>query len=226
MRLTDCFIDLIAYVAYFIKSVDTKQPPLERVKTDIERLLSDSQECLRTGDFSKEDYDLAHFAICAWVDETILNSSWNEKNRWLGEQLQWVYYNTADAGEIFFEKLNTVGLHQRDVREVYYLCLAIGFKGRYHNEGDEYLLDQLKASNLKLLTGSSAAVPSLGAGELFPEAYSADEGDIGPARGSRLRFSTFTILCAGFPIVLYVVLFIVYRFILDNVGENLLGTIP
>jgi type VI secretion system protein ImpK len=225
MRLSDCFIDLIAYVAYFMKSVDSRQPPFERVKTDIERLISESQNCLKIGEFSHEDYDLARFAIFAWIDESILSSSWKERNRWLGEQLQRIYYQTSDAGEIFFEKLNSLGLHQRDTREVYYLCLAMGFAGRYCNPGDELLLEQLKASNLKLLTGTSAAVRSLNAVELFPEAYVADDYKIHTQR-SKLRIFPFTLFCLGFPVVLYVVLFIVYRFILSNVGANLLGMIP
>ena len=225
MRLTDCFINLIAYVAYFIKTVESRQPSFERVKTDIERLISESQECLKSGNFSQEDYDLARFAIFAWIDETILSSSWKERNRWLGQQLQREYYNTSDAGEIFFEKLNAVGLHQRDVREVYYLCLAIGFMGRYCKDGDEFLLNQLKSSNLKLLTGSSSGITSLESSELFPEAYPMDNESQQYSK-SKYRFSSFTLLCLGFPIVLYFVLFIVYRFILNNVGENLLGTIP
>ncbi|MBW1834922.1 MAG: DotU family type IV/VI secretion system protein, partial [Deltaproteobacteria bacterium] len=155
MRLTDCFIELVAYAAYFLKTVAKRQPPFDQVKADIQRLISKSQESLNNGSFSQEDYDLARFAIFAWIDEAILNSSWKEKHLWQGEQLQRFYYQTADAGEIFFERLNTLGPHQRDVREVYYLCLAIGFMGRYCHEGDEYLLEQLKTSNLKLLTGSS-----------------------------------------------------------------------
>jgi type VI secretion system protein ImpK len=225
MRLTDCFIDLIAYVAYFMKSVDSRQPSFERVKMDVKHLISDSQNCLKIGEFSHEDYDLARFAIFAWIDEIILSSSWNERNRWLGEQLQRIYYNTSDAGEIFFEKLNSLGLHQRDVREVYYLCLALGFTGRYCNPGDELLLEQLKASNLKLLTGSSSAVHLLNTGELFPEAYSSDIPEI-KIRKSRWYISSFTFLCLGFPVVLLIVLFVTYRFILSNFGENLLGMIP
>jgi type VI secretion system protein ImpK len=225
MRLTDCFIDLIAYVAYLMKSVDSRQPSFEQVKTDIERLISDSQNCLKIGEFSHEDYDLAKFAIFAWVDESILSSSWKERNRWLGEQLQRVYYHTSDAGEIFFEKLNSLGLHQRDAREVYYLCLAMGFKGRYCNQGDELLLEQLKASNLKLLTGTSTAVRSLNAIELFPESHLSDDYKIQTQR-SGLRISPFTLFCMGFPLVLFMVLFILYRFILDNFAANLLGMIP
>ncbi len=30
MRLTDCFMDLVAYTAYFLKSVEQKQPPTTR----------------------------------------------------------------------------------------------------------------------------------------------------------------------------------------------------
>jgi type VI secretion system protein ImpK len=222
MRLTDCFIELIAYAAYFLKTVAKRQPPFDQVKADIQRLISKSQESLNNGAFSQEDYDLARFAIFAWIDEAILNSSWKEKHLWQGEQLQRFYYQTADAGEIFFERLNTLGPHQRDVREIYYLCLAIGFMGRYCHEGDEYLLEQLKTSNLKLLTGSSVGLPSLEKGELFPEAYPVESSKMISPKEKK-RFSTFTLLCLGTPVLLYSVLFLIYRFILNNIGESLLS---
>ena len=222
MRLTDCFIELVAYAAYFLKTVAKRQPAFDQVKADIQRLISKSQEHLNQGAFSQEDYDLARFAIFAWIDEAILNSSWKEKHLWQGEQLQRFYYQTADAGEIFFERLNTLGPHQRDVREVYYLCLAIGFMGRYCHEGDEYLLEQLKTSNLKLLTGSSVGLPSLEKGELFPEAYPVESREVTSPKGKK-PFSTFTLLCLGAPVLLYSVLFLIYRFILNNIGESLLS---
>lgn len=225
MRLTDCFMQLVAYVAYFLKTVATKQPPFDQVKADIQRMISESEDCLKNGAFSQEDYDLARFAICAWVDEAILSSSWNEKGKWQGEQLQRLYYQRADAGEIFFERLNSLGPHQRDVREVYYLCLAMGFAGRYCHEGDEYLLEQLKTSNLKLLTGSSVGLPSLERGELFPEGYPAESDEVGPQK-AKFRFSTFTFFCLGAPVALYLVLLLIYNFVLNNIGENFLSTVP
>jgi type VI secretion system protein ImpK len=222
MRLIDCFIELIAYAAYFLKTVAKKQPPFDQVKADIQRLISKCQESLNNGPFSQEDYDLARFAIFAWIDEAILNSSWKEKHLWQGEQLQRFYYQTSDAGEIFFERLNTLGPHQRDVREIYYLCLAIGFMGRYCHEGDEYLLEQLKTSNLKLLTGSSVGLPSLEKRELFPEAYPVESSEVISPKEKK-RFSTFTLFCLGTPVLLYSVLFLIYRFILNNIGESLLS---
>lgn len=221
MRLTDCFIDIIAYVAFFNKRAATRQPHFDQVKADILRLLTESQNRMGRGNFSREDYDLARFAVVAWVDETILNSPWNEKDKWQREQLQRIYYQTTDAGEIFFDRLNAIGPHQRDVREVYYLCLALGFKGRYIHEGDDYLLDQLKTSNLKVLTGSSVGVPSLEKGDLFPDAYALESTAVSPAKPLG-RFSTFTLLCVSFPVVLFLGLYLIYAFILGNVGDNLL----
>ncbi len=225
MRLTDCFVGLIAYVAYFLKTVDSRQPAFDTVKADIQRLISESQDCLNQGTFSHEDYDMARFAIFAWIDEAILSSAWNEKHRWQSEQLQRFYYQTTDAGEIFFDRLNTIGPHQRDVREVYYLCLAMGFSGRFCNEGDDYLLEQLKTSNLKLLTGSSMGLPSLERDDLFPEANPAGTVDYSQGQGKE-RFTAFTLLCIGLPVILYLFLFLVYWFILDNIGENLITTVP
>ncbi len=225
MRLTDCFIDIIAYVAYFSRRVDVSQPPFEQIQADISRLLSASRQHVGNENVTQEDYDFARFAIVAWVDETIMNSNWHQRDLWKGELLQRKYYQTSDAGEIFFERLNQLGPHQRDVREIYFLCLAMGFKGQYCHDGDEVLLDQLKKSNLKLLTGSSIGVPTLDRGDLFPEAYSV-ETELAASVRRRWRFSPLTLLGLGFPVILFIGLFVIYSFILNHLVDNLVGKLP
>lgn len=225
MRLTDCFMELLGYVAYFKKTAATKQPPYARVRSDIQRLLSKSEECLKKNLFSQNDYEMGRFAVCALIDEAILNSSWNEKDQWQRELLQRVYYNTADAGEEFFKRLNSIGIHQREVREVYYLCLAMGFMGQYCNEKDKYLLEQVKASNLKVLMGSSVGLPSFERMDLFPEAYPSESDEIvSKKRGT--RFSPFTIICIAGPVILFFMLYIIYSFILNDIGKNFLSMVP
>jgi type VI secretion system protein ImpK len=225
MRLIDCFMNLFAYVTFLGKSRSEKQSSYDQVRADIRRLITQSESCLENETVSREDYDMARFAVFAWIDETIMKSSWHEKQHWQREQLQRLYYQTADAGEIFFERLNMLGPHQRDVREVYYLCLALGFLGQYCNEGDEYLLEQLKSSNLKLLMGSSIGMPSLDKRELFPEAYPAESAEASPLK-SRRRFSPFTLICLCSPVVVYGILFLIYRFVLSNIGQTFISTVP
>ncbi len=223
MRLTDCYINLLGYVTFFIRTADRKQPPFDQVKADIQRLISESETCVEKGEISQEDYDLARFAVFAWIDEMVLSSSWKEKNRWQMEKLQYVYFDTADAGERFFEKLNRLGPHQKEVREVYYLCLSLGFMGRYVKEGDELLLEPLKTSNLKLITGSSVGVPSLDRGELFPEAYRQGGEAVDNPEMKRSKVPFFTYACIAFPILLYIALFTIYKLILNGIGNDLLG---
>jgi type VI secretion system protein ImpK len=225
MHLTDCFMELVAYVVYFQRTAAAKQPPYEQVKADVLRLLTQSEGCLKRGVVPPEDYDLARFAICAWVDEALLNSAWGQKGLWQREQLQRLYYRTTDAGEEFFERLNAVGFQQREVREVFYLCLALGFMGRYCHKGDEYLLEQLKSSNLKLLMGSSVGLPSLERTDLFPEAHPTDSVAIS-AQKKTLRFSIATLACLVGPAVLFGLLYLVYHFALGGIGENFLRTVP
>jgi type VI secretion system protein ImpK len=105
------------------------------------------------------------------------------------------------------------------VREVYYLCLALGFKGRFIHQGDEFLLEQLKTSNLKILLGSSVGVPSLERMELFPEAFPVQAAEILPQR-TPFRFSLVTIIALAGPVVLLGVLYGIYHFTLFSVASK------
>ncbi len=221
MHVSDCFMPVFAYTAFFLKTVGRSQPPYEQVKRDILRLLGESEGQVRKGVLTQEDYDPARFAVCAWVDEAILNSAWTQKNLWQKEQLQRIFYQTTDAGEEFFDRLNSLGLHQRDVREVYYLCLALGFVGRFIKPGDETLVAQLKSSNLKILLGRSVGLPSLENTELFPEAYPLDTA----ARQGVKPKGQFPLVAAAAlagPVVFFGILYFVYRFTLSGMAENIL----
>ncbi|MCP4745889.1 MAG: DotU family type IV/VI secretion system protein [Desulfobacteraceae bacterium] len=225
MRLSDCFIEIIAYTEYIVGDTGGEKPPYEQVRNNIQRLICQSDASREKGNFSQQDYDLARFAVFAWTDEAILASNWQGRQHWQREQLQRIYYQTAESGELFFERLNSIGPHQRDVREVYYICLCLGFTGQYCNAGDDFLLEQLRISNLKLLTGSSVGLPALKDQELFPEAYPMQSAQA-PHMPQQRRWSTFTLACGASPILLYGVLYIIYRFILHNIGNNLIGTVP
>jgi len=224
MHLSETFMDLVAYVAYFLKTAGHKQPPFDEARTRIMALLADGA---RNGaDFPPGDYDQARFAVCAWIDEAIMNSAWNDRSAWQREPLQLKFYQTTNAGELFFDRLNSLAAHQNDVREVYYLCLAMGFTGRYCKEEDRFLLDQLKTSNLKVLTGSSVGIPNLKQAELFPEAYPVTAPEATAPQASAGRFSLMNIFFIALPPTLFGVLYIIYLFVLKNVSHTLLSVVP
>lgn len=220
MRLVDCFIELIAYVIRFQSEVALNQPDFEEVKAEIRLLLSQSETKCRQGTLNSADFDLARFVVCAWVDEALLVSSWRHKQLWQREQLQRLYYSTTDAGVEVFERLHNLGYQQSEVREVYYFCLSLGFKGRFIQQGDEFMLDQLIASNLEILTSNPAGIASLDTAELFPDAFARLQGTAAGFAPPRLSKMTVTAL-AG-PVALFSVLYLIYRFALESIVGKLL----
>ncbi len=224
MRLVDCFVLLMAYVALLLRKDSGNQPDYETVRRDVQRLIGQSESDMGKGGINPGDYDMARFAVFAWIDEAIMNSDWEGKRMWQKALLQRQYYETVDAGELFFDRLNQIGLHQADVREIYYLCLAMGFTGQYRNEGDKVLLEGLKNENLKILTGSSMGIPTLENREMFPEAYAPD-AENALAGISKGGFSPVTGILLAAPVLLYGVLYVLYRFVLSNIGESFIQTV-
>jgi len=132
----------------------------------IKRLLDKAGvEAARAG-VAHEDVQAAKFAMVAFIDETILSSEWAEKDRWLARPLQLEIYDRYDAGEEFFVKLETLRgqrVHRAEVLEVYYLCMALGFKGRYqlHDQERLRLIIEETYAELKRAPGMGVGVLSV-----------------------------------------------------------------
>lgn len=89
-----------------------------------------------------EDVRLATFAIVAFLDESVLNSSIPAFADWARMPLQEEMFGHHVAGETFFENLErllarTDSHDLADLLEVYLLCLLLGYKGRYALAGQE-----------------------------------------------------------------------------------------
>ena len=166
----------------------------------------------RANAIDNEKITMAKFALVAFLDETIISSSWNQKEQWLTEPMQIQLFDTFNAGEEFFTHLNT--LRQRssgnkDILEIYYLCLALGFKGKYQLQSPENLRRVIDDLNL----------------ELHPEMYSTIDA-ISP--NAKARETVTQVVSSGFPVwvypvgafVVFIVLYVLLSFsISDSASE-------
>ncbi|MCS7314015.1 MAG: DotU family type IV/VI secretion system protein [Bryobacteraceae bacterium] len=110
---------------------------------DAEIFRAQMREALRQVDqqarlrgYSSEDVNLAIFAVVALLDETILTTRNPVFAHWARKPMQEELFGHHVAGEIFFQNLQALlGLKDSqelaDLLEVYYLCLLLGFAGRY-----------------------------------------------------------------------------------------------
>jgi type VI secretion system protein ImpK len=97
------------------------------------------------------DIRLAKYAMTAFIDQKVLTSDLALKDAWLEKPLQMTYFDDFNAGEEFYVKLdhlrNSGEAGRFDVMEVFYLCLVLGFTGKYGDKrGEEQrriLIDRL-----------------------------------------------------------------------------------
>src|ERR1700731_169603 len=142
-------------------SADTRRPEnlaliYQEVLTAIERLRASRQgvtdaaafrhhtrEALKTAasqaitaGYQADDVKLATFAAVAFLDESVLNSQNPIFADWLRKPLQEELFGTHIAGEVCFQNLQPLlgrndSADLADVLEIHYLCLLLGFGGRY-----------------------------------------------------------------------------------------------
>jgi type VI secretion system protein ImpK len=93
--------------------------------------------------YGRDDVEGLKFPLVAFIDEVILASNWEHRERWRDRPLQYELFGDRMAGARFFENLARIrrgGDAQRDLLEVYHLCLTLGFEGQYKVTGREALL--------------------------------------------------------------------------------------
>jgi type VI secretion system protein ImpK len=83
---------------------------------------------------SREVTRAARYALCASLDEAVLSTPWGAQSEWAQQTLLVALHREAWGGEKFFEMLDRIspdpGQHI-DLMELQYLCLALGFGGKY-----------------------------------------------------------------------------------------------
>jgi type VI secretion system protein ImpK len=77
---------------------------------------------------------VAHYALCAAVDEAVLSTPWGAHSEWAQETLLVRFYGEVVGGQRFFDMLKRVQEEPErfiDLLEVMAVCLALGFGGEY-----------------------------------------------------------------------------------------------
>ncbi len=119
-------------------------PDSARFRMQMRQALLDAQESARNLGYTSDDIRFASFAVVALVDETIMTSSNSAFREWARSPLMHDLFGTLKAGEQCFDHMQAALNRQEtkagiDLLEVYFLCLALGFRGRYDSAPPEYM---------------------------------------------------------------------------------------
>ncbi|MBK8167219.1 MAG: DotU family type IV/VI secretion system protein [bacterium] len=137
LDLTSSFFALILSLR---RAVDLGPEPSLRQR--IGALLADfEREALEHG-YLRDDVDRARFALTAFLDETILDTNWSQRELWRDRPLQLDLFAERRAGQRFFDELHQLrrqGEAKRAVVEIFHQCLNLGFEGQYRLAGGDQL---------------------------------------------------------------------------------------
>lgn len=82
--------------------------------------------------------NIARYALCTVVDEAIQMTPWGTAANWAQQSLLIHFFKENWGGEKFFQildKMSETPSRFSSLLELFYVCLAVGFMGRFHLQG-------------------------------------------------------------------------------------------
>lgn len=102
----------------------------ERVSQQIKRFESEA----KARGVAPEIVLTSRYLLCTALDEAVLSTPWGAESNWSAQSLLSQFHNEVFGGEKFFVILDRMlqePARYLDALELIYLCLAMGFEGKY-----------------------------------------------------------------------------------------------
>lgn len=209
------FVSLASPVLELVMKVQAGiVPPSNELRPTVAGLLTEMEERALKLRLSEKQTRSVKFALAAFMDETVLTNDFPLREEWEKFPLQLEYFGEHLAGVKFFERLDDLLRSietEADVVEVYYVCMLLGFKGKYKI----YLEDQLKGV-IENTADHLRRVGRLQEGELSPHWRVTDQPE--PPRDKGLPL--WAMISAGAGLALAIIIYLALNFVLTkNLNE-------
>lgn len=138
-KIDDLTSDVFNFLIQLRRLDPAQQPPPESIQQRLRTLIDTLGKRGAELGLPREDVLEITYAIVGLSDEIAIYAGGNLRQFWMSRPLQLQYFNTNQAGEDFFVRVNALRTDPRriDVVRVYYMCLVLGFQGRYRVRGGE-----------------------------------------------------------------------------------------
>ncbi|MEX0309445.1 MAG: type IVB secretion system protein IcmH/DotU [Tateyamaria sp.] len=109
-----------------------------------------------------QDVKIARYAICATLDDVVLNTPWGGQSIWAQQSMVGTFHKETVGGDRFYDLLARLEKEPGsniDLLEFLYMCLSLGFEGRLRveqNGTDKHL--QIRAGLARIIRGQRGVV--------------------------------------------------------------------
>lgn len=120
---------------------------LDKLHKELFDEINTFQQVTKACHYSAEYLLVSRYALCATIDDIILNSPWGTQGQWDRYSLLKTFKQDTSDRDRFFLLLDRIIKDPAtyiDLMEFMYICLSLGFKGNYRlTEFNNYQLDQI-----------------------------------------------------------------------------------
>jgi type VI secretion system protein ImpK len=180
--------------------------PSNDLRPKCAKLLDEFEKRAERYRFNHKVVRVSKFALASFIDETILTNDFPLRDEWEKYPLQLEYFGEQLAGNKFFGKLEAM-LKQMSVTadavEIYYVCMLLGFKGRYAVYEQEKLLSVMQKT-AKALVKAGKIVPT----ELSPNWLADDQPEPPKKRGMPTWAKISAFSGFGLAVIVYLIMFV------------------
>jgi type VI secretion system protein ImpK len=150
----------------------------------------------------------ARYVLCSVIDEAVVTTAWGSRSDWSKTSLLSRFHNETFGGEKFFqllERLSRDPVKHLAMLELMYLCLSLGFEGKYRvMERGGLQLETVRDGLYRQIRHVRGERPSLSA----PPA-------VGQVAGARLRMVSVTGVVI-FTVVCWLAMYSGFAWVLGN----------
>jgi type VI secretion system protein ImpK len=139
----------------------------------------------------------AHYALCASLDDVVLNTPWGSSGTWGERSLVSTFHQEVRSGERFFDVLKQMSSNPGKylpVIKLMYLCMSLGFIGQYR-------LSRRGVGDINRIREETYAVIARQQKQAEPELAPHTKGIDAPYRPARFRLPLWVAASAGLGIV-------------------------
>jgi type VI secretion system protein ImpK len=136
-------------------------PNVDDLRERTVRQVRQFETAARDGGVPNEQLRPAHYALCASIDDVVLNTPWGSQGGWAARSLVSTFHQETRSGERFFrilEDLKATPATYLPVLELMYYCLSLGFLGQYrlppHRPGE---VDRIREDLYTMIARQRAA---------------------------------------------------------------------
>lgn len=162
--LVNAFSPLLEFAPELESAMPPENPEVLRTRL-LDELIRARDAAIGSGS-SLERADQAAWVVAALLDDLALNTPWGGASVWPRQPLVVMLRGDVDAGTQFFARLEELERHpnrDRELLELQYHCMALGFRGKYRVPGraGDRSLSAVRVAAARILRDADAEGASL-----------------------------------------------------------------